>query len=93
MTWTFKFRITPFCFLVRHTLITLHPLTVGTGWQRQYKTRHSLRKLGNEVTGFFPLPLLFLAVIMIVVVLSQMLRCGIPELHTEGMTALVVLIK
>ena len=28
------------------------PLRVGVGWQRRCKTRHPLRKLGNQVTDF-----------------------------------------
>ena len=59
------------------------PHRVGVGWQRRCKTRHPLRKLGNQVTIFCALAF-FAVVTMMVVKLDHIMRCERTSIPRKG---------
>ena len=61
---------------------TPHSHRVGVGWQRRFKTRHPLRKLGNRLPIFCALA--FFAVTMMVVELDHIVRGERTSIPRKG---------
>lgn len=55
-------------------------LTVGVGWQRRCKTRHSSRKLGKRVSFFSSVP--------VIIEVDHTVLNGESELRAEGVIVL-----